>query len=167
MISRAKYEKKILSFIDKHGKVMDKNMIESIQHLWKWISEYELNMSNKIEIETRKLYVKRGANLMIKFIDSYNNLSTSLQDSLRKCRLAILRGDRAVCTEKTKKDLQSLIDEYNTFVQEMIGCSDTSSDYILSLLKRTSEILGPEYIKIKNDIELKCLTLQKEKVENL
>ncbi|HMP27988.1 MAG TPA: hypothetical protein PKD85_00215 [Saprospiraceae bacterium] len=166
MVSRQKYEQLIKKFLNKYEKVMGKELAGHLTQLWIWVKDYNNNMSDKVNIENRKLYVKRGANLMIKFVDSYSSYADSLKDSLLKCRLSLLRGEKT-CSEKTKSELADLIREYNKFVQAMIGCNNAGADYILALIERTAEMLGNEYIDIKNKLELKCLNLQKELVQDL
>lgn len=166
MVSKQKYEQIIKKFLNKYEKLMGPDVATNLTQLWIWVKDYDGNMSDKAPVESRKLYVKRGANLMIKFIDSYSAYADSLKDSLLKCRLSLLRGEKT-CSEKTKGELAVLIKDYNKFVQAMIGCNNAGTDYILSLLKRTAEMLGKDYIDIKNKLELKCLGLSKELVEDL
>jgi hypothetical protein len=166
MVSKQKYEQIIKKFLNKYEKVMGPQVAGHLTQLWSWVKDYNNKMSDKVSVEDRKLYVKRGANLMVKFIDSYSAYAESLKDSLLKCRLSILRGEKT-CNEKTKTELADLIKEYNKFVQSMIGCNNAGADFFLSLLERTAEILGKEYIDVKNRLELKCLGLQKELVQDL
>jgi hypothetical protein len=154
MVSRAKYEKLINNFINRWGDQMGKDMASATTALWQWVKEYDGHMRSP-SVEDKKLYIKRGANLLIKFVGSYTAQASSLEDSLAKCRLSLLRGEKT-CSERTKADLSALIKDYNSFVQDVIGCKDAGSDYILSLLQRTSRMLGGDYEKIKSELEHTC-----------
>jgi hypothetical protein len=164
MISRKKYESIIKNFLGKWEKVMSKEIADDVLNIWTWVKDYEDRMG-KGSTEEKKQYVKRGTNLMKRFVDTYTRDNMVLSDSLLKCKLALLRGDTKLCNERTKAELTALIKEYNLFTSAMIGCNDKGMEYMLSLLKRTSGLLGDEYFKIKQDLELKCLSLQKEMLE--
>lgn len=165
MVSVQKYSAIIKKFLDKYEKVMGKNISTDLTAVWLWIKEYNQNMGEKVPVEDRKLYVKRGANLWIRFVDSYTEESTDMKDRLLKCRLSILRGEK-ICSDKTKNELTALVKEYNQFAQAMIGCNDKSTDFFLNLIQRTAQILGEDYLKIKDKLEQKCLSLRVELLQD-
>lgn len=154
MVSKAKYEKLIDNFINKWGRQMGKEMVDATIMLWNWVKEYDDHMKSP-NVEDKKLYIKRGANLLIKFVNGYKAQASFLEEALTNCRLSLLRGEKT-CSERTKVELISLVKDYNSFVQDVIGCKDAGTDYILSLLKRASNMLGGDYEKIKNDLEHTC-----------
>lgn len=165
MVSKAKYEKLITSFLKKWENILSKDMVYAISDLWKWIKEYPEKTGPGVATEDVKLYVKRGINLLKTFADEYHKEFAVLSDALTKCKLAILRNE-TTCTIKTKTELTNLIKEYNSFTSSVIGCVDTSSDFLLGLFRKVVNVLGDDgYVKRKDELENICFSLKTQSLK--
>ena len=164
-ISKAKYEKLITKFIDRWGTIISKPMIEDIQGIWKWVSDYSTEMSKRSSVHDQIRYIKRGANLLKRFSDRYREEDAELQGMLMKCRMQLLQNTG--CSPKTKRELTELIEEYSLFAEELIGCQSTGADYILGLLRRPAikRALGKEYERTYDSIERVCLEIRMDRLK--
>ncbi len=162
MVSAKAYAALITKFLDKWEKVLSKTMINSIKNVYEWVLGYEAN--SKTSAAERIPYMKRGANLMKLFVRQYDADMKDMEDKLSKCRMALLKGDKPLllpwCTNETRDLLASSISDLNRFTYEMIGCAEGANNFFLHALKNSVRILGDDYIKIKNDMELTCIHLQ-------
>lgn len=160
MVSKAKYEKLITSFLKRWENILSQDMVHAISDLWVWIKEYPERTRAGVPTEDVKLYVKRGVNLLKTFTDAYRAEFEVLSAALTKCKLAILRNE-TTCTVKTRTELTNLIKEYNSFTSSVIGCVDKSSDFMLGMFRKVVDVLGDDvYVKRKNDLENICTDLK-------
>ena len=167
MVSKDAYGKLIKRFLDKHEKtgLLGKKVADKIFDLWKWVIEYDSHMKGaQSTAEIKKAYIKRGANILVQFVKAANEDVIALKDRLLNCKLAVLQDKPAqnVCTDSDRKNMENLIKDYNSFIQEIIGCKDKGAEYILNILKRLSNILGEEYKQIERDLENECIHLSVE-----
>ena len=139
MVSAKAYTKLVTKFLDKYQAVLSKTMIKDISNVYEWIVGFEKATLKEVEPQKKVLYLKRGANLMKKFVLQYEKDSADMTSNLLQCRQALL-GAKGValpswCTEETKNKLLKFSLDLNVFTREFVGCADAANEFFLSTLK--------------------------------
>lgn len=169
MVSATAYKKLMAGFLDKYEALLSKNMISCIADVYEWVSNYNESMAKTKPVPSRIQYMKRGANLMRKFVEQYEKDSNDMAKNLLQCRQALL-GVPGVklpgwCDEETKNKLIKFSADFRVFAKEFIGCMDVSNEFFLEKLKNVATLLGDEYVEIKNKMEATCIHLRIEELK--
>jgi hypothetical protein len=170
MVSVKAYSTLVTKFLDKYEALLSKTMIKDISNIYEWVAGFSDALAKGKEAQSKLLYMKRGANLMKRFVLQYEKDSADMASNLLQCRQALL-GVYGVklpswCTEETKTKLLRYALDLRIFTREFIGCADAANEFFLEGLKKAAPFLGDEYVKIKNDMELTCLHLKIEELRN-
>lgn len=170
MVSVKAYTTLVTKFLDKYQTLLSKSMIKDVSDIYQWVVGFPEAMKPAKEAQSKLLYMKRGANLMKRFVLQYEKDSSDMASNLLQCRQALL-GVKGVklpswCTEETKTKLLKFSLDLKVFTREFIGCADAANEFFLEGLKKAAPFLGEEYVKIKNDMELTCIHLRIEELRN-
>jgi hypothetical protein len=163
MVSQQKYKALIETFLNKYEKNLSRELITILSLLYQWVSSYSSYTLSK-DPEQIKTYVKRGANIMVRFVNAVKEENEVIKEKITSCNLSLLRED-GNCSKETKMRLERFRKEYNIFTSAIIGCHDKGTEYTLSLIKRFASILGPDYQKISNTLENECTGLDVERLK--
>lgn len=169
MATKKVYTDLITKFLNKYETILSKKMIENMSNVYEWISGYDDAMSSAAQ-QHRITYMKRGANLMKRFVEQYETDASDIAAKLLQCRQALL-GVGGVklpswCTEDTKDKLLKLAIDLRIFTKEFIGCSDAANKFFLDKLSKSANLLGEDYVKIKNSMEATCIHLRIEELKS-
>jgi hypothetical protein len=170
MVSVKAYSTLVTKFLDKYEALLSKTMVKDISNIYEWVVGFSDALAKGKESQSKLIYMKRGANLMKRFVLQYEKDSADMASNLLQCRQALL-GVYGVklpswCTEETKTKLLRYALDLRIFTREFIGCADAANEFFLEGLKKAAPFLGDEYVKIKNDMELTCLHLKIEELRN-
>lgn len=164
MVSAAKYLDLVEKFIAKYGTVLSTTIKKDMLDIAEWALGFSAAMAKDQSAQSKLTYMKRGANLMKRFITQYEKDKSDMDSKLLQCREALLGVPGVVlpswCTEATKNKLLKFGVDLRVFTSELIGCADAGNDFFLAALKRSANFLGEDYVKIKDSIELTCIHLR-------
>lgn len=156
------YSKRINDFLNKHEQDMSSEMATATQNMWRWIKDF----SSRGSVEDIKTNIKRGINLLIMFVDVYVKENERVKAMLIDCSNSLLRG-KNTCTVQRKNELKRLVEDYNIFTRDVIGCADATNDFMLSLFKSLSSKLGNvDYVKYTEQLSNMCIHLRTEALRN-
>ena len=146
MVSAKAYSSLVTKFLDKYETLLSKSMIKDISDVYEWVTGFSAALAKSKEAQAKLLYMKRGANLMKRFVLQYEKDSADMASKLLQCRQALL-GVYGIklptwCTEETKTKLLRYSLDLKIFTREFIGCADAANEFFLEGLRKAAPFLG-------------------------
>lgn len=162
MVSAKKYVEMVEKIIGKYGTILSPAMKKDILSVADWVLGFAAATGKDATTNDKTMYMKRGANLMKRYVERYETDKKDMDEKLLQCRHALLKGVNipSWCTEDTKDKLLKFGINLDVFTSEFIGCADEANDFFLNALKKTAKFLGDDYVKISGDLELVCIHLK-------
>jgi hypothetical protein len=135
MLSVSQYKEILIKFLDKHEKQLSFETRNNLSLLYSWIMKYKgiINLTTKDKI----IFLKQGVSLLELFINSALKECSNLEQTALECRLHLLK-ENGKCTANKLKLLKNLGTDLLSLISSIIGCAQSSSDVILTILKQVS-----------------------------
>lgn len=157
------YRKKIVEFLEKWNNVIPEKTRDDFFKLEQWVASYDKEIEKR-NVEEKKIYHRRGISILSAIVENYKKDHIEFLQLLQSCRMKLLKNDPS-CSVKTKNELSELVDEYRTFMSELIGCfKENDARYILTLSKNMASALGPEWNKKIQEIDQQCYQMRLDKL---